>query len=62
MGTSRAAVFTDDSIRRDDLPRDVFELLHDICYHHDGRDVGDYVRRAQAALSVAPPETESHHG
>jgi len=50
--------FTDDSIRRKDLPRDVFELLHDICYHHEGRDVGDYVKRAQAALSAASSETK----
>ncbi len=43
--------FSDDNIRREDIPRDAFDLLHDLCYHHEGRDVHDYVRRAQEILS-----------
>lgn len=42
--------FNDDLIRRDDLPRDVFEILHDLCYHVPSRDIHGYVRRAQQAL------------
>ena len=43
-------VFNEDDIRRSGLPKDVFGILHDLAYHHQGRDVWDYVRRAQAAL------------
>jgi len=50
--------FTEDDIRRNDLPRDVFVILHDLCYHHEGRDVWDYVRRAQDALRK---KTERKH-
>ena len=42
--------FSEDDIRRDGLPKDVFGLLHDLCWHHDGRDVWNYVRRAQEML------------
>jgi hypothetical protein len=42
--------FNDDLIRRDDLPRDVFEIIHDLCYHVPSRDINSYVRRAQEAL------------
>lgn len=42
--------FNEDQICRNDLPRDVFVLLHDLCYHHDGRDVWNYVERAQNIL------------
>jgi hypothetical protein len=42
--------FNDDMIHRSDLPEDVFGLLHDLCYHHDGRDVSDYVSRAREIL------------
>lgn len=42
--------FTEDSIRRSDLPRDVFQLLHDLAYDHEGRDRWQYRSRAQEAL------------
>ena len=42
--------FNEDQIRRVGLPMDVFGLIHDLCYHHDGRDVNNYVERAQAIL------------
>lgn len=42
--------FTEDDIRREGLPVDVFRLIHDLCYHHDGRDVWNYVKRAQEIL------------
>lgn len=42
--------FNDDMIRRSGLPPDVMSLLHDLCYHHEGRDVWSYVNRAQLAL------------
>ena len=45
------AKFTEDSIRRKGLPRDVFLLLHDLCYDHEGRDRRSYMLRAQAILS-----------
>lgn len=43
--------FNDDLIRRRDIPVDCFMLLHDLCYHHEGRDVQSYVLRAQQILS-----------
>lgn len=42
--------FNDNMIRRTGLPKDVMCLIHDLCYHHDGRDVYNYVERAQAIL------------
>lgn len=45
--------FNDDMIRRRDLPVDCFLLLHDLCYHHEGRDVNGYVLRAQKILRSA---------
>jgi hypothetical protein len=42
--------FNDDMIQRRDLPQDVFELIHDLCYHIESRNIGDYVRRAQKIL------------
>jgi hypothetical protein len=52
-----AARFNDNAIRRsaNSMPRDVFELLHDLCYHTEGREtrgigIWDYVRRAQEIL------------
>lgn len=42
--------FNEDMIRRGKIPHDIFSILHDLCYHHEGRDVWDYVRRAQEAL------------
>lgn len=47
---SRPTTFNDDMIRRVGLPRDVMSLLHDLCYHYEGRDVWSYVNRAQLAL------------
>ena len=50
------AKFNDEMIKRErshalgPLPIDAFELIHDIAYHHDGRDVDSYVRRAQEIL------------
>ena len=46
----QAPPFNEDEIRRSGLPSDVFGILHDLAYHHEGRDVWDYVRRAQVAL------------
>jgi len=43
--------FSDGDIRRDGLPHDVFELLHDLCYDHIGRDRESYQLRAQQILS-----------
>ena len=47
--------FNEDMIRRgvshgDDIPADAMALIHDLCYHHDGRDVWSYVERAQQIL------------
>lgn len=42
--------FNEDMIRRRRLPADVAALVHDLCYHHDGRNVWTYVRRAQEIL------------
>lgn len=51
------APFNDDMIRRDDLPRDVMVLLHDLAYYHDGQNVNYYMEGAQRILKtvVAPP-------
>lgn len=43
-------MFTDDAIRRNDLPLDAFQLIHDLAYDHEGRDRRDYRKRAQAIL------------
>ncbi len=53
-----SATFTGDDIRRVGLPPDVFRLLYDLCYHHGGRDVQDYVRRAQALLMAVQSSDE----
>lgn len=45
--------FNDDQIRRTDLPRDVFVILHDLCYHTRLRRISPYVKRAQEALRKA---------
>ena len=50
--------FTDDDIVRRGLPHDVFGLLHDIAYHHYGRDPFDYMRRARACLKQGNPVIE----
>jgi hypothetical protein len=42
--------FTEDDIRREDLPRDAFELIHDLAYDHEGRDRNFYRYRAQDIL------------
>lgn len=47
---SNAMNFNDDMIQRRGLPQDVFELIHDLCYHVESRDFYDYVRRAQKIL------------
>lgn len=54
--------FNDDMIRRSGLPGDVMGLIHDLCYHHEGRDVSNYVMRAQEILksSVTLPQFCAH--
>jgi hypothetical protein len=47
--------FNEDMIRRSDIPADAMSLIHDIAYHHQGRDAAggtphDYVNRAQEIL------------
>jgi hypothetical protein len=42
-------------IRRRDLPLDVFNLLHDLCYDHKGRDRKFYKLRAQEILKRDKP-------
>jgi hypothetical protein len=49
-GLKMTKKFTEDDIRRDDLPRDVFELIHDLAYDHEGRERFQYRKRAQAIL------------
>lgn len=44
--------FHEDQIRRNDLPRDAFQLIHDLAYDHEGRDRRDYRKRAQAILKA----------
>lgn len=44
--------FNDDMIRRGGLPSDVMGLIHDLCYHHDGRSVRAYVSRAREILKA----------
>ena len=47
---SGKARFNENMIRRGDIPADAMALIHDLCYHHDGRDVWQYVKRAQQIL------------
>src|SRR5678815_4872573 len=42
--------FDEDMIVRDDLPRDAFELIHDLAYDHEGRERFQYRSRAQQVL------------
>jgi hypothetical protein len=42
--------FNEEMIKREGLPVDVFRLIHDLCYHHAGRDVASYVKRARQIL------------
>jgi hypothetical protein len=42
--------FNEDMIRRRGLPQDVRELIHDLCYDHEGRDRKNYQRRAQEIM------------
>lgn len=44
------AVFSDDDIRRNDIPRGAYLLLHDLCYDHEGRERFQYRQRAQGIL------------
>jgi cephalosporin hydroxylase len=46
-----AKVFNEDKIVRNDIPKDVFGLIHDLAYDHEGRDRWQYRDRAQALLS-----------
>ena len=50
-GSKMKTAFNEDRIRRGDLPRDVFVLLHDIAYDHPGRDRRMYALAAQNILS-----------
>jgi hypothetical protein len=52
-------IFTDNQIRRNDLPRDAFQLIHDLAYDHEGRDRKDYRKRAQAILKSDVDITKS---
>ena len=45
-------MFSEDKIRRNDLPRDAFQLIHDLCYDHEGRDRDDYKKRARKILAA----------
>lgn len=53
---SRPKRFNEDMIRRTGLPADVFGLIHDLCYDHEGRDREQYKTRAQEIL-----KSETHH-
>lgn len=44
--------FNEDMIARSDLPKDAHQLIHDLAYHHDGRNICDYVTRAQVILKT----------
>lgn len=44
--------FNDALIKRHDLPADVFGLIHDLAYDHEGRDRWQYRNRAQEILKV----------
>ena len=52
--------FTEEDIKRTGLPKDVMELIHDLCYHVNNnlrgtmydRAVENYVVRAQNILKV----------
>lgn len=54
--------FSDDMIRRTDLPTDAFRLIHDLCYDHAGRDRSNYAKRSRAILRRKNPTAlaESH--
>lgn len=42
--------FNENMIKREGLPIDVFRIIHDLCYHHDGRDIASYVKQARKIL------------
>ena len=44
-------MFTDSVIRRNDLPRDAFQLIYDVANRHDG-DQREFRKRAQAILKA----------
>jgi hypothetical protein len=50
-----ARKFNEDMIRRNDIPRDAFGLIHDLCYDHEGRDRWQYMERAQKILAQPEP-------
>ena len=51
-------LFNDDDIVRRDIPQDVFGLLHDLAYDHEGRDRSQYMNRARQLLAN-PQQTAS---
>lgn len=62
ISSESAREFNEDLIVRGDLPRDVFELIHDLAYDHEGRDRSNYMHRAQKILQtvseVAPSDID----
>jgi len=53
--------FNDDMIQRNDLPRDAFELIHDLAYDHEGRERFQYRSRAQAILRLDTGRLKPHN-
>lgn len=47
--------FSEEDIRRNGLSADVFGLIHDLAYDHEGRERFQYRTRAQAILRAASP-------
>ena len=45
--------FNEDMITRTDIPHDVFTLIHDLAYDHEGRDRFQYRTRAQQLLMAS---------
>ena len=54
--------FNDDLICRTDIPRDAFDLIHDICYHMDKIPVSHYINRARRILKSTNYATQPADG
>jgi hypothetical protein len=50
-------VFTDNDIRRDKLPLDVFDLLHDLCYIHNRYPAHESYRKRAQSILRSPVDT-----
>lgn len=55
--------FNDEMIRRQvwkresgPLPKDAFDLIHDLAYHQENRNIGSYIKRAQEILKRGSDE------